>query len=150
MAKVIAELLSTGPAKMYDDRESAPQPPSPETADSASEKKTSRTLTRYDIATAIMRRMPALSRREAQEIFEYALQEIADALSKREEMVKLHEFGTFNIRRRTKRPETEARAPGGAPTPAQRSVNFRPSKALKEKVERGQQVRSRPNASSRP
>ena len=150
MANVTAKLPSTGPANMYADRQSAPQPSSPDTADRASEKKTSRTLTRYDIATAIMRRVPALSRREAQEIFEYALQEIADALSKREEMVKLHEFGTFNIRRRTKRQETEARAPGGGPPPAQRSVNFRPSKALKEKVERGREVRSRPNASSRP
>ena len=149
MANVIAKLLSIGPAKMYDDLESAPQPSSSETADSASEKKTSRTLTRYDIATAIMRRVPALSRREAQEIFECALQEITDALSKREEMVKLHEFGTFNIRRRTKRQEAEARPPGDAPPPAHRNVNFRPSSALKKKVERGK-ARSRPNASSRP
>ena len=133
---------------MYADRQYAPQPSSSETADSALEKKTSRTLTRYDIATAIMRRVPALSRREAQEIFECALQEIADVRSKREEIVKLHEFGTFNIRRRTKRQEGEARAPEGAPPPAHRNVNFRPSSALKEKVERGQ-ARSRPNASPR-
>ncbi len=133
---------------MYADRQFAPQPSSPDTAESASEKKASRTLTRHDIATAIMRRVPALSRREAQEIFECALQEIADALSKREEIVKLHEFGTFNIRRRTKRQEHDARAPEGAPPPAHRNVSFKPSIALKKKVERGQ-ARSRPNASSR-
>ena len=133
---------------MYDDDEFAPQASSPETADSASEKKTSRTLTRYDIATAIMRRVPALSRREAQEIFECALQEIADALAKREEIVKLHEFGTFNIRCRTKRQEREARVPGGAPPPTQRKVNFKPSSALKRKIEKGQ-ARSCPNGSPR-
>jgi integration host factor subunit alpha len=133
---------------MYADRQSAQQLSSSETADSASEKKTSRTLTRYDIATAIMRRVPALSRREAQEIFQCALQEIADALSKREEIVKLHEFGTFNIRCRTKRQEQDARAPVGAPPSAHRNVSFKPSSALKRKVERGQ-ARSRPNASSR-
>ena len=127
----------------------APHASSSETADGASEEKNSRTLTRYDIATAIMRRVPALSRREAQEIFECALQEIADALSKREEIVKLHEFGTFNLRCRAKRQEREARAPGGAPPPAHRNVSFKPSSPLKKKVERGQ-ARCRPYASSRP
>ena len=127
---------------MYADPQSAhnssPQPK----GNQAAEKKTARTVTRYDIATAIMKRVPALSRREAQEIFECALQEIADALSKREEMVKLHEFGTFVIRRRTKRQEHEASL-AGAPH-SRRSVNFRPSGALKEKVEKGQaQARNR-------
>ena len=134
---------------MYADRQTSLQPSSSETTDSASEKKTSRTLTRYDIATAIMRRVPALSRREAQEIFECALQEIADALSKREEIVKLHEFGTFNIRCRAKRQERDARDPGSAPPPAHRNVNFRPSRAMKEKLEKVQ-ARSRPSAYSRP
>ena len=133
---------------MYADRQTGLQPSCSETTDSASEKKTSRTLTRYDISTAIMRRVPALSRREAQEIFECALQEIADALSKREEMVKLHEFGTFNIRCRTKRQESAARDPGGAPPPPHRNVNFRPSRSLKEKVEK-REARSRPSACSR-
>ena len=129
---------------MYADRQYAPQPSSLQKDDSASEKKTSRTLTRYDIATAIMKRVPALSRREAQEVFECALQEIADALSKREEMVKLHEFGTFIIRRRTKRQEREALAAESASPPARRSVNFRPSGALKEKIQKAQaQARSR-------
>ena len=122
---------------MYADPQSAPDSSPQPKANQAAEKKTARTVTRYDIATAIMKRVPALSRREAQEIFECALQEIADALSKREEMVKLHEFGTFVIRRRTKRQEREALTAEGAPPTARRSVNFRPSGALKEKVERG-------------
>jgi len=129
---------------MYVDRHYAPNSSSPPEEDGAAEKKTSRTLTRYDIATAIMKRVPALSRREAQEIFECALQEIADALSKREEMVKLHEFGTFLIRRRTTRQEREALATESAGPHTRRSVNFRPSGALKEKIEKARaQGRSR-------
>jgi len=129
---------------MYAERQIAPDSSSQPKANGAEEKKTPRTLTRYDIATAIMKRVPALSRREAQEIFECALQEISDALSKREEMVKLHEFGTFLIRRRTKRQEREALAAGSVVPPTRRSVNFRPSGTLKEKVERGQaQARDR-------
>jgi nucleoid DNA-binding protein len=129
---------------MHADPHYAPNSPTQPHDNEAGEKKTSRTVTRYDIATAIMKRVPALSRREAQEIFECALQEIADALSKREEMVKLHEFGTFVIRRRTKRQEREALKAEGAPPTPRRSVNFRPSGALKEKVERGRaQARNR-------
>ena len=100
--------------------------------------KASRTVTRYDIATAIMKRVPALSRREAQRIFECALQEIADALSKREESVKLHEFGTFSIRRRANRQSRDSVAAESAPLPARRTLNFRPCIGLKEKVEKGQ------------
>ncbi len=129
---------------MYADPQSAANSSRQPKGNQAAEKKTARTVTRYDIATAIMKRVPALSRREAQEIFECALQEIADALSKREEMVKLHEFGTFVIRRRTKRQEREASPLAGAPPTARRSVNFRPSGALKEKVEKGRaQARNR-------
>jgi len=128
---------------MYADPQPAPKSSTQPKANEAREKKTSRTVTRYDIATAIMKRVPALSRREAQDIFECALQEIADALSKREEMVKLHEFGTFVIRRRTKRQEREASAAADAPL-SHRSVNFRPSGALKEKVDKGRaQARNR-------
>ncbi len=103
---------------------------------STTSEKTSRTVTRYDIATAIMKRVPALSRREAQRIFECALQEIADALSKREECVKLHEFGTFVVRRRANRQARDPLAAGGAPLRSRKTLNFRPSVGLKEKVEK--------------
>jgi len=111
-------------------------PASPPLPDSL--EKTSRTVTRYDIATAIMKRMPTLSRREATRIFECALQEIADALSKREESVKLHEFGTFFVRERANRPGRDPLAAESAPSRPRRILNFRPSGGLKEKVERGQ------------
>jgi integration host factor subunit alpha len=98
--------------------------------------KTSRTVTRYDIATAIMKRVPALSRREATQVFECALQEIAEALSRREESVKLHEFGTFVVRERASRSGPSPLSPEAAPR--RRVLNFRPSLGLKEKVEKAQ------------
>jgi integration host factor subunit alpha len=106
-------------------------------ASKASEK-AARTVTRYDLATAIMKRVPGLSRREAQQIVECALQEIADALSKREECVKLHEFGTFSIRERANRSGRDPLAAGGASVRTRKTLNFRPSLGLKEKVEKGQ------------
>lgn len=115
----------------------APFSPTPPISHVASAK-TSRTVTRYDIATAIMKRVPNLSRREATRIFECALQEIADALSKREENVKLHEFGTFFIRERTRRPSRNPLPTEGEPNRRRKILNFRPSIGLKEKVEKAQ------------
>ncbi|ARN83594.1 hypothetical protein B1812_11480 [Methylocystis bryophila] len=85
-----------------------------------------------------MKRVPNLSRREATRIFECALQEIADALSKREESVKLHEFGTFFIRERTRRPSRDPLPTEGEPNRRRKILNFRPSIGLKEKVEKAQ------------
>ena len=91
-------------------------------------------MTRYDIATAIMKRVPALSRREAQQIFECALQEIAAALSERGESVKLHEFGTFFVREGARR--IGSLEGEGAGFRRRKTVNFRPSLALRQKVEK--------------
>lgn len=98
--------------------------------------KSSRTVTRYDIATAIMKRVPTLTRREATEIFECALQEIVEALSKREESVKLHEFGTFIVRERASPPNSDSLPSEAAPKRRRKFLNFRPSLGLKEKVEK--------------
>jgi nucleoid DNA-binding protein len=97
---------------------------------------TSRTVTRHDIATAIMQRLPALSRREAQQIFECALQEIAAALSERGECVKLHEFGTFFVRESVRRIGHDPLEAEGGGVRRRKTVNFRPSLALKQKVEK--------------
>jgi integration host factor subunit alpha len=119
--------------------ENLPLSVSPASPDAARpSEKTSRTVKRYDIATAIMKRVPALSRREAQRIVECALQEIAEALSKREECVKLHEFGTFSVRRRAKCQGRDPVAAADAPLRSRKIVNFRPSVGLKDKVEKGQ------------
>lgn len=106
--------------------------------------KTSRkTVTRYDIATAIMKRFPTLSRREATHLFECALQEIAEALSKREESVKLHEFGTFMVRERLARPGRDSSCSEPEPDRRRKFLSFRPSVGLKEKVEKAQARASR-------
>jgi nucleoid DNA-binding protein len=107
---------------------------SPEPIERAGEN--SRTLTRHDIATAITKRVPALSRREAQQIFECALQEIAAALSERGECVKLHEFGTFFVRESARRIGQDPLEAEGAGVRRRKTVNFRPSLALKQKVEK--------------
>jgi nucleoid DNA-binding protein len=124
---------------MFDANEPPALPPDSSTAAQTPAKtpaKTSRTVTRYDIATAIMKRVPAMSRREATQVFECALQEIAEALSKREENVKLHEFGTFFVRERASRPAHNPLSSDVAPRRSRRFLNFKPSLGLKEKVER--------------
>jgi nucleoid DNA-binding protein len=82
-----------------------------------------KTVTRSDIAAAIVRRTPSLSPREANRILSCVLQEIADALMRGEESVKLHEFGTFYVC------EKKARN-------RRKSLRFRASVRLKEKVEK--------------
>ena len=96
----------------------------------------SRTVTRNDIATAIMKRVPALTRREARRVVDCALQEIAAALSERDECVKLHEFGTFFVRESVRRTGDDPLQAEGF-VRRRKTVNFRPSLALKQKVEKG-------------
>jgi nucleoid DNA-binding protein len=104
-----------------------------------------KTVTRSDIAAAIMRRAPNLSRREANKILASVLREIADALMQREECVKLHEFGAFyvceNKARNRRNPPT-----GKNPTETRKSIKFRPSLRLKEKVEKNAAWRRCPRA----
>ena len=104
-----------------------------------------KTLTRGDIAAAIMRREPNLSQREANKILSSVLQEIADALMLRAESVKLHEFGTFYVcekkARKRRNPLT-----GKNPRDTRKSIKFRPSLRLKEKVEKNEAWRRCPRA----
>ncbi|MFY9655379.1 MAG: HU family DNA-binding protein [Methylocystis sp.] len=93
-------------------------------------------MTRYDLATAIMTRVPHLSRRKALDIVDCALEEIAEALLQRGECVKLHEFGTFCVRERTAGAGQPLLAPEDASIPRRKVVRFRASLRLKEKVEK--------------
>jgi nucleoid DNA-binding protein len=104
-------------------------------ADKASEER-GRTVTRSDIAAAINRRLPKLSQREAARMLDFVLQEIAGALSQGEECVKLHEFGTFFV---CERAAGRGRNPFTGESAAvwrRKTLNFRPSVGLKEKVEK--------------
>ena len=104
-----------------------------------------RTVTRSDIAAAIMRRKPGLTQREANKILASVLQEIADALIHGEESVKLHEFGTFYVcekkARKRRNPLT-----GKNPRDTRKSLKFRPSLRLKQKVEKNEAWRRCPRA----
>ncbi|CAN3990994.1 HU family DNA-binding protein [Methylocystis bryophila] len=94
----------------------------------------SQTLTRSDIAAAIKKRVPKLSRREATRLLDCVLQEIAEALLQGEECVKLHEFGTFFARERAARRGRNPRTGETAVLPRRKALNFRPSTALKERI----------------
>lgn len=83
-----------------------------------------------------MKRLPALSRREARRVVECTLREIAAALSDRDECVKLHEFGTFFVRESAGRTGDDPVEADGAGLRRRKTVNFRPSLALKQKVEK--------------
>jgi nucleoid DNA-binding protein len=104
-----------------------------------------KTLTRGDIAAAIIRRKPGLSQREANKILSSVLQEIANALTFRAESVKLHEFGTFYVcekkARKRRNPLT-----GQHPKDTRKSLKFRPSLRLREKVEKNEVWRRCPRA----
>jgi integration host factor subunit alpha len=93
----------------------------------------SRTLTRSDIVDAITKRTPKMSRREAARLLDCVLQEIATALSQGDECVKLHEFGTFFVREKAAR-----RGRNPAAIRRRKTLSFRPSEGLKEKVEKSE------------
>lgn len=107
-------------------------------------KASSRTLTRGDIAAAINRRLPKISRREAGRILDCALQEIMTALAQGEEYVKLHEFGAFYVRERAPRRGRNPLTGEIAAIRERKTLNFRPSVGLKEKVEKSPARARRP------
>jgi len=68
-------------------------------------------------------------------MLDFVLQEIANALSQGEECVKLHEFGTFFVRERAARRGRNPLTGENAEVWRRKTLNFRPSVGLKEKVE---------------
>ena len=90
---------------------------------------TNRTLTRQDLLHAVYVAGPGLSRVEAKQIVETALEEICAALE-RSEAVKLRAFGTLSIR--SKRPRVGRNPKTGAeyPISARRVLTFKPSPRL--------------------
>ena len=90
---------------------------------------TNRTLTRQDLLHAVYVAGPGLSRVEAKQIVETALEEICVALEGGE-AVKLRAFGTFSVR--SKRPRVGRNPKTGAeyPISARRVLTFKPSPRL--------------------
>lgn len=90
---------------------------------------TNRTLTRQDLLHAVYVAGPGLSRVEAKQIVETALEEICSALE-RGEAVKLRAFGTFQVRSKRPRVGRNPKTGDEYPITARRVLTFKPSPRL--------------------
>ena len=88
-----------------------------------------RTATRADLLDAVYTTCPSLSRQEARDIFEMALEEVAEALV-RGESVKLRSFGLFSVRAKRERVGRNPRTGVEVPITPRRVLTFRPSPVL--------------------
>ncbi len=91
--------------------------------------KVGKTTTRADLLEAVYSSSPILSRAQAREIFEIALEEISDALV-RGESVKLRSFGLFSIRSKRERIGRNPRTGVEVPITPRRVLTFKPSPVL--------------------
>ncbi len=91
--------------------------------------KVGKTTTRADLLEAVYSSSPVLSRAQAREIFEIALEEISDALV-RGESVKLRSFGLFSIRSKRERVGRNPRTGVEVPITPRRVLTFKPSPVL--------------------
>lgn len=88
-----------------------------------------RTATRAALLDAVYAACPGLSRAQARDIFEMALEEISDALV-RGESVKLRSFGLFAVRCKRERVGRNPRTGVEAPIKSRRVLTFKPSPVL--------------------
>ncbi|WP_374307044.1 integration host factor subunit alpha [Methylocella sp.] len=88
-----------------------------------------RTATRAALLEAVYASCPALSRAQARQIFEMALEEISDALV-RGDSVKLRSFGLFSVRAKRERIGRNPRTGVEAPIKPRRVLTFKPSPVL--------------------
>lgn len=92
-----------------------------------------KTATRADLLDAVYTSCPSLSRAQARQIFEMALEEIAAALE-RGESVKLRSFGLFSVRAKRERIGRNPRTGIEVPIKARRVLTFKPSPVLSASV----------------
>ena len=92
-----------------------------------------RTSTRADVLEAIHQSCPTLSRSQAREIFEMALDEVAETLT-RGEPVKLRSFGLFCVREKRERIGRNPRTGVEVPIKPRRVLTFKPSPVLLDQV----------------
>ena len=88
-----------------------------------------KTATRADLLDAVYGSCPVLSRAQARDIFEMALEEISDALV-RGENVKLRSFGSFSVRSKRERIGRNPRTGVEVPIKPRRVLTFKPSPVL--------------------
>ena len=89
-------------------------------------------VTRADLIDAVYRRV-GLSRAESARLVELVLAEITDCLE-RGETVKLASFGSFVIRSKGPRPGRNPKTGVPVPIPPQRSIVFKASGVLRERL----------------
>ena len=90
---------------------------------------TRKTATRADLLNAVYASCPMLSRAQAKEIFEMALEEISSALV-HGEPVKLRSFGLFLVRSKRERIGRNPRTGVEVPIKPRRVLTFKPSPVL--------------------
>ena len=105
-----------------------------------------KTATRADLLNAVYAACPMLSRAQAKEIFEMALEEIASALVNGEP-VKLRSFGLFLVRSKRERIGRNPRTGVEVPIKPRRVLTFKPSPVLSAAVN-GNQAEEEPEDSS--
>lgn len=88
-----------------------------------------KTTTRADLLNAVYESCKGLSRAQARDIFEMALEEISEALV-RGESVKLRSFGLFSVRAKRERIGRNPRTGIEVPIKPRRVLTFRPSPVL--------------------
>jgi integration host factor subunit alpha len=92
-----------------------------------------KTATRADLLNAVYASCPGLSRAQAKQIFEMALEEIADTLVSGEP-VKLRSFGLFTVRAKRERIGRNPRTGVEVPITPRRVLTFRSSPVLSATV----------------
>jgi integration host factor subunit alpha len=97
--------------------------PRPERADNR------KTATRADLLNAVYASCPGLSRAQAKQIFEMAIEEIANTLVGGEP-VKLRSFGLFLVRAKRERIGRNPRTGVEVPITPRRVLTFKPSPVL--------------------
>lgn len=88
-----------------------------------------KTATRADLLNAVYASCPSLSRAQAKQIFEMALEEITGALV-RGEPVKLRSFGLFTVRAKRERIGRNPRTGVEVPITPRRVLTFKASPVL--------------------
>ena len=88
-----------------------------------------KTTTRADLLEAVYASCARLTRNEAKDIVEMAIEEVCTALAQGE-TVKLRGFGTFSVRAKTARVGRNPRTGKPYPIDARRVMTFRPSPRL--------------------
>ena len=98
-----------------------------------------KTVTRADLYDAVYREL-GLSRSEAVDLVELVLKEITDCVA-RGEQVKLSSFGTFTVRKKSRRMGRNPKTGVDVPIAARRVAVFKASGILKRQVNTKQPVR---------